>query len=210
MANRFKETKGSFSMDEILSLFKSKDGARLCQQLMKEDPNGYREAQRQGREMGILGAGLRKYDQTPVANPNGPRVFSDAELSARQIFDEQTCRDYFKQGWSGTVSNTLAKLAKDRPEEYQILKLAAVSYDFLDPSSIRPTPPTKPLEPTVPVKSVLADDLARRANLPIGTMVTVDEFARINRNILEHEQWVDAEKVKAAKAAEAEAATGDK
>ena len=187
MSNRFKQTVGPFSREELLTMFKSKEGSRICSEMMKNDPNSYHQAQSQARSLGLIGEGLRRFDTTLPVDPNGPHEYSAAELAARLKYSEEEIRALYKgTGDSVTRSRNLATISRDTPEELPMLREAAVSYGYLSKQDPRPTAP-KPTAPVEPALFVLDDAMADKSNLPRGAKVSMETFTQISKNLQEKE-----------------------
>jgi len=186
MVNRFRDT-GTFTRQEVEIIFGSKSDARIAMELHKNDPDTYRAVRAQAQQMGLVGDSMERYAPTPIADPNAARVFSNEELIARQHFTEADIVQLYKHG--GKLSRNLSTLSQPGHEaELAMVKTAAISYGVLPPSSARPAAPKPIAPPAPPAKFKLAPELARRANLPESTEVTLEQFATINKNVLEFER----------------------
>lgn len=166
-----------FTKQQVEALFGPKSDAKLAQKTKTENPNLYSAV----RQQAILD-GLAAPIPTPYAAWRMPRdrKFTDREIEVRSKHSEQECREMFgKSGDTGGVKN-VGKLYAENPAAYLELREAAVSYGIIPESQPRPVNHTTPKPATEPPQGfVLSDAIADKINLPRGTRVTTEQFAKI-------------------------------
>jgi hypothetical protein len=130
---------------------------------------------------GYVGPTARTKRNLPLqqaADKHKPHEFTELEVRARMMYDDETCARYFKQSGSIGTKDNLGNLAKNNPEAYRMLRISAISRGYRLPE-LRPV--VQKQEPQGDGKFVLNAELARRASLPEGTKVDADQYAMILR-----------------------------
>jgi hypothetical protein len=169
------------SKKELDALFKGP--LVVLQRLFKENPSRYRELRAEYMQHGGIDApGYRDETNKRSVGPQ-PRTFSDSEIVARAEFSEAEVRRYYTQSGQDANRDNLGTLLKQDPEKAARLKVAAISYGILPSSAANPPqrPVAKPAQPATPAddRVVISDDLAAKANLPVGLRVTQDQLNKI-------------------------------
>jgi len=170
-----------FSRAKVEEIFGSKANGTVAQRLFNENPELYRELRAEAVSHGIL--------ENPRPNPwwgraGAPkeRTYSNEEIAARAQFTEQECKEWFGRDGAEGNRNNVGNLAKENPAKYAALRAAAVSYGILPetPNTIvQRTPKPAQQQPVDDGKVAIGEDLARRANLPVGLRVDQGQLNKI-------------------------------
>lgn len=165
-----------FSKAQVEQVIGPKSDARLAQKIKQENPNLYAALRRQAEVDGLAAPIPQPYSAWRMPKD---RVFSDAEIIARSKYSEQDCRNIFcKSGVTGGVNNA-GNLFKNDPQKYNEMRQAAVSYGLIPETQPAPIVHTDKPVRQEPEGFVLSDAIADKINLPRGTRVTTEQFAKI-------------------------------
>ena len=168
----------------VRQVFGPASSASLASRIARENPALYRELKVDAVSLGILASveGPKTPMQTILAKSaaaSQQTTLSDAEIAARARFSEQECRRLFVESHTGDQNNA-ANLKKNDPNGYAAAKLAAASYGLLNfsPDNL----PQRPVTTGDELVTVSAD-LSRKANLPEGIKVSVQQLDTIVRSV---------------------------
>jgi|GEM_PF-6290356 len=157
------------------ALFGKKSDAKLAQKTRIENPALYESIRKQAVADGLVSERPVPYSAWRMPSE---RKFSDAEIAARAKYSKAECQELFGKSGQAGGTNNAGNLFKNDPAKYQAMRTAAVSYNLIPES--QPAPKIHADKPaTEPEGFVLSDAIADKINLPHGTRVTTEQFAKI-------------------------------
>lgn len=183
MTQTIQERKAQVQRDA--KTFKALSG-REASELHRNDPAQYNALRAAAVETGVLhgGNGYRQPGLHVQHYVETHAPISTAEIKARIQFPEAIVRKYYQvnQNDEDAKAFNLGKLAQEHPEQYQALRLAAMSFNVIERSEIAPA--RKPVAPVEPVddRLILGEKLGQLAGLPADTKVKPEELFELNEH----------------------------
>jgi hypothetical protein len=121
------------------------------------------------------------------ADPDYRKRFDPVQLpeeTLRLLADAKLCEDavtYYGGGQSSGGTDTVSKLATERPDYYKRVRACAIAKGFIEDRPAQPAPKPKPVNEF----TVVPDEVCDAAGLPHGYQTTASGLASIQRIIKE-------------------------
>ncbi|HEV2616378.1 MAG TPA: hypothetical protein VGU63_07190 [Candidatus Acidoferrales bacterium] len=170
------------SRERVSRIFGKGSSGKLAQETKMQNPALYAEL----RQAAVFYGLLCEVPMSPLEKLLRPkeRVFSADEIRCRIRFSEAEVKALYGKGGNDLGAENLNDIAQKDPQRYEDLRCAARSYGFA--LSERQTQGTaKPHAAAEDNRFLLSDELALKANLPVGTRVTSSELDLIISGIVE-------------------------
>jgi hypothetical protein len=174
-----------YSRAQCEQIFGANANGAVAQRLFFENAEMYADIKRESIRIGLLGPGSIVEKPAPyqpvVKTPVESHSDSDLEVISRPGHDYESVKVLWTATATGAKRN-IGRLAVESPAEYKSLKRAAQIHGLLprDPSDAQAATQEPRRE-----GFRLSDSMARKANLPLGTHVSAEQFAKISETLTE-------------------------
>src|SRR5882757_5382355 len=181
---KFKSVRKSNTMStdssQAARFFGSKPDSKGANELFKSNPTEYRRLKEIALGEGLI---VRQVWQDPEYRRRFDPV-QKSEETLRLLADADLCGDamkYYGGGQSSGGTDTVSKLAAERPDYYKRVRACAIAKGFIEDRPVQPTPEPKPVSQFVTVSDADCD----AAGLPHGYQATASGLETIQRVIKE-------------------------
>lgn len=179
------------------------DGARYNR--LKNDPSSKEVAKEWRRDMEAHGlvAPLPEYRREDYRDKFLPKQFTEQELTIIATVPLSEVEKYYGAGASTGATDTLSKLATERPDYYKQVRAAAILHGKIPNQTVQRTP--EPIPSRESEFFTLSDEECDKAGLRRGYRTNAQGHETVKRVIKEVEQKrADAEQLAAKTAAQLE------